>query len=192
MFYFHFSLVQNVFKFFWSLLLLSMWWLEMFCFISKHRQLIHPLFFSFLFFSFLFFFLFFSFLRFYLFIWQRERARAQAARVAVRRRGRSRLPMEQGAQCEAQSQDPGIMTRAEGWHWTNWATHAPLHLLFCCWFLTWFDCAVRNYFVWVLFPYICKGVFSVPTYGLSLWMFLVSLRGYWFHCCWVECSIQAK
>ena len=32
---------------------------------------------------------------------------------------------EQGAQCEALSQDPGIMTWAEGRYFIDWATQAP-------------------------------------------------------------------
>ena len=37
-------------------------------------------------------------------------------------RGRSRLPAEQGAWYGAQTQDPGIITWAEGRCLTNWAT----------------------------------------------------------------------
>ena len=43
-------------------------------------------------------------------------------RGSGRGRGRSRLLVEQGAQCGARSQDPGIMTWDEGRHLTNWAT----------------------------------------------------------------------
>ena len=53
--------------------------------------------------------LFFS-SRFYLFIWERET---------------SRLPAECGAWHGAQTQDPEIMTRAEGRYSTDWATQAP-------------------------------------------------------------------
>ena len=35
-------------------------------------------------------------------------------------------PTEQGAWGRALSQDPGIMTQAEGTRLTNWATQAPL------------------------------------------------------------------
>ena len=66
-------------------------------------------------------FFFFS-LRFYLFICQREWA--QADREVGRGRGRSRFPAEQRAQCGTRSQDPGIMTWAEGSCLTNWATQA--------------------------------------------------------------------
>ena len=46
-------------------------------------------------------------LRFYLF----ERERVLTTGVGRgRRRGPRRFPTEQGARCEAQSQDPGIMT----------------------------------------------------------------------------------
>ena len=65
-----------------------------------------------------------------LFIWQREWERAQAEGVAGRRRGRSRLPAEQGAQCGAQSQNPEIMTQVKGRFLTGWATHKPL--IFYC------------------------------------------------------------
>ena len=68
------------------------------------------------------FILFYFFLRFYLFICQREWA--QADREAGRGRGRSKLPAEQGARCGTRSQDPGIMTWAEGSRLTNWATQA--------------------------------------------------------------------
>ena len=37
-------------------------------------------------------------------------------------RGRIRLPTDQGAPCGAWSQDPEIMTWAEGRHFTDWAT----------------------------------------------------------------------
>ena len=40
-------------------------------------------------------------------------------------RGRSRFPVEQGAWWGAPSQDPGIMTGAEGRHSTDEATKAP-------------------------------------------------------------------
>ena len=53
----------------------------------------------------------FFFLRFYLL--DRERESIQAGGGAGRGRERSRLPTEQGAQCEARSQDPGIMTLSQ-------------------------------------------------------------------------------
>ena len=75
--------------------------------------------------------LLFFFQGFYLFIWQREerkRERESSSRGAARRRrGRSRLSAEQGAQCGAQSPDPGIRTWSKGRHLTNWATQGPLH-----------------------------------------------------------------
>ena len=43
-----------------------------------------------------------------------------------RRRGRSRLPAKQGTPPGAQSQDPRIVTWAEGRRLTHWATQAPL------------------------------------------------------------------
>ena len=42
-----------------------------------------------------------------------------------RGRGRSRLPAEHRVTHETQSQDPGIMTWAEGKRLTDWATQAP-------------------------------------------------------------------
>ena len=47
-----------------------------------------------------------------------------------RGRGRSRLLDEQGAPHGAWSQNPGIMTRAEGRSLTDWATQAPLASIF--------------------------------------------------------------
>ena len=55
-----------------------------------------------------------SFLFIYLFIYLFDREIHSERGIASRRRGRSRLPAEQGAQCGARSQDPGIMTWAEG------------------------------------------------------------------------------
>ena len=66
-------------------------------------------------------FSFLFFLRFYL----TQRA-SEHKGGRIRRRGRSKLPAEQGAYCGAPSQDPGIMTWAEGRHLTDWATQAPL------------------------------------------------------------------
>ena len=69
-------------------------------------------------------FFFSLFNRFYLFVWQRERA--QAGGAADRGRGRNRPSEKQGAWCGAQSQDPRIMTWAEGRRLTDWVTQAPL------------------------------------------------------------------
>ena len=60
---------------------------------------------------------------------ERERERQkeqQAGGVAGIGRGRSRLPVEQGAWCGARSQDSEIMTWAEGRCLTHWATQMPL------------------------------------------------------------------
>ena len=57
-----------------------------------------------------------------LFIYFRERQRYWE-RAQEEKRGRSRLP-------GAQSQDPGIMTWAEGGHPTDWATQMPLVMHF--------------------------------------------------------------
>ena len=52
-----------------------------------------------------------------LFIYLKERESTSTGRG--RGRGKSRLPTEQEAPCGAQSQDPGIMTRAKGRHLTD-------------------------------------------------------------------------
>ena len=64
-----------------------------------------------------------------LFIYLRERQRDSKTAWMGRgwREGRSSLPTEQGAQCWAQSQDPRIMTWAEGRRLTDWATQVPLN-----------------------------------------------------------------
>ena len=41
-----------------------------------------------------------------------------------------KLPTEQRAWCGTQSQNPGIMTWAEGRHLSDWATQAPQVLIF--------------------------------------------------------------
>ena len=48
------------------------------------------------------------------------------SRVYTRRRGRSRLPVEQGAWCRAQSMTLISWPWAQGRHLTNWATPVPL------------------------------------------------------------------
>ena len=60
------------------------------------------------------------------FIYLRERGR-DSGWEHERRRGRSRLPAEQGARLGAPSQDPGIVTWAKGRRRTGWATQAPLN-----------------------------------------------------------------
>jgi len=47
-------------------------------------------------------------------LFDRERHSERENTSRGSRRGRSRLPAEQGARCGARSQDPGTMTRAEG------------------------------------------------------------------------------
>ena len=71
----------------------------------------------------------FFFLRFYLFIWQRE-IPGDRGRQRQREREGSRLPAEQRAWCGTWSQDPEIMTWAEGSGLTHWATQAPPSCLF--------------------------------------------------------------
>ena len=68
----------------------------------------------------------FFFLRFYL----SERGSKSTSRGKGRGRERSRLPPEQGAWSGAPSQDPGIMTWAEGRHLTDWATQEPQIFIF--------------------------------------------------------------
>ena len=59
-----------------------------------------------------------------------ERQRSQVGREAGRERergGGSRLPAEHRAWCGTRSQDPDIMTWAEGRGLTHWATQMPIH-----------------------------------------------------------------
>ena len=63
----------------------------------------------------------------FLFIWERRRDSDREHKL--RRRGRSRLPTEQGAWCGAPFQDPGIMTWAKGKRLTNWSPRCLLLLL---------------------------------------------------------------
>ena len=59
-------------------------------------------------------------------IWETERDRESMSLGVVKRgRGRRRLSAEQGAWQEAPSQDPGVMTWAEGRGVSDWATWAP-------------------------------------------------------------------
>lgn len=53
------------------------------------------------------------------FIYLIERERESTSGGEGRGRGRSRVPAEQAAGCWAPSQDPGIMTGAEGGHLTS-------------------------------------------------------------------------
>ena len=65
----------------------------------------------------------FSFVRrIYVFIYLRQRAEV---RRKVKGRGRNRLLAHQGAQIGVWSQDPGILTWAQGRHFTYWATQVP-------------------------------------------------------------------
>ena len=67
-----------------------------------------------------------NFLIYFLLIYLSERQREWAQAGGVASRGWSSLPAEQGAQCRTRSQDPGIMTWAEGRHLAYWATQASL------------------------------------------------------------------
>ena len=83
------------------------------------------------------------FKRFYLFIWESERAQAGGAAEGEEEAG-SLLSRE--AQRGIRSQDPGIMTWAEGRRLTNWATQAPQF----CFVFEWRrdllqDCLLENY-----------------------------------------------
>ena len=60
-------------------------------------------------------------LRFYLFIWEREGKRDSRGRD----RGKSRVMTERRDWCGAWSQDPEIVTWAEGRRLTDWATQVP-------------------------------------------------------------------
>ena len=54
---------------------------------------------------------------------ERERENAWAGEEAWERE--KQTPQEEGARCRAQSQDPGIMTWAQGIYLNDWATQAP-------------------------------------------------------------------
>lgn len=73
--------------------------------------------------SFLFFFK-----KYYLLL-DREREHTRAQTRAVSGRGRGKLPTKQGAWYKTQSQDGGIMTRADGRRFTNRATQLPHSML---------------------------------------------------------------
>ena len=60
------------------------------------------------------------------FIYLFDRERSQVGRETGRERAGRRLPAEQRARCGTQSQDPEIMTQAEGSGLTHWATQASL------------------------------------------------------------------
>ena len=60
------------------------------------------------------------FLKFLFIYWTQSTSRGSSTG-----RGRSILPTEQGARCKAPSQDPRIITWAEGRCLTNWATQVP-------------------------------------------------------------------
>ena len=79
--------------------------------------------------------LFFSFLKIlFIYLTERERERERENNQGSNKgEERSRLSIEQGAWCEAQSQDPGIVTWAENRHSTAWATQVPQRYPFPDW-----------------------------------------------------------
>ena len=94
------------------------------------------------------------------------------------RRGRGRLPAEQGAGCRTWSQDPGIMTWAKGRCLTDWATQASLYTTcfenflnmgtFSLWllYLNILGALIYTWAIWFAFP--CHwpliGCYSKATY----------------------------
>ena len=77
------------------------------------------------------------------------RERERECKQAHRGRGRRRLPTEQGASFGAWSQDPGISTWAEGRRLTDWATQAPLLILFAT--KVFYDQILLEMFSWIMF-----------------------------------------
>ena len=97
------------------------------------------------------------------------------------RRGRSRLPTEQGAQCGAWSQDPKIMTWAKGKCLTNWATQASLSHIFFSQFIVYtytsqvfcFCFSILkacHIFYWIYFSFMCFEDLK-RSYMSSLWLY---------------------
>ena len=81
---------------------------------------------------------------FFKFIYLRKRA-SECAQVRERQReGRSRLSTEQGAWYGAQSQDPEIMTWAEGRCLTNWVTQCPYNTVLFLFFKDFIYLFMRN------------------------------------------------
>lgn len=70
------------------------------------------------------FFFFFFFFKDFIYLFDREKSQVDGE--AGREREGSGLPAEQRARCGTRSQDPEIMTWAEGSGPTHWATQAPL------------------------------------------------------------------
>ena len=87
----------------------------------------------------------FFFQKLYLFIWETASQRESTSRRNSRGRGNNRLPTEQGAQHGAWSQDPGIMTWAEGRHF-NWMSHS--------WIPKLYNTAIGSMFQFILMVFI--------------------------------------
>ena len=77
---------------------------------------------------------------------------------------RIRLSTEQGAQHEAWSQDPRIMTWAKGRQLTNWATQAPLDIA-----LRWTDIYIWIIFFILTLPFFPPRQFNARIFYKILW-----------------------
>ena len=103
-----------------------------------------------------------------LLVYLTEIDQARAGGVADRDRGRSRLPTEQGAWHQTQSQDPEIMSWAEDRHLTDWAT--PMSLQYPIVASAFSDCSwntvksvfhrekIPRWFCWWLVSLKCSGI----------------------------------
>ena len=104
-------------------------------------------------------------------IYLREREHEQKV---GRERGRSRLLTEQGAWRGAPSQDPGIMTWAEGRHLTKWATQALLLFFLIILSLTWNHLKFLFSPAWVYLSCVSVCVFSLSLF--RIWKVLIFHR----------------
>ena len=91
-------------------------------------------------------FVFFFFFKDFIYLLDRERG--QAGGTADWGWGRSRLPTARWSGDGARSQDPGIMTWAEGRHLTDWAAQVPpFCMLFYLWCRVWIQ--VHSFCIWI-------------------------------------------
>lgn len=96
-------------------------------------------------------FLSFSFFRrFYSLVWQRKNTSRGS------RRGKSRLPAEQGVRCGAQPQNPGIRSWAEDRHSTTESPRHPNNLRF-------FSCFFFSHIQRIHFPSSCGPVWATGS-----------------------------
>ena len=96
-----------------------------------------------------------------LYLWGRGGKRGRESTHRSRGWGRSRLLIEQRAWCGAPSQNPGIMTWAEGRRLTDWTTQAPLYLFFSI-----------EIFLWIFILYVTSGKYFYFNLLLDFWLCL--------------------